>query len=379
MILNCERKDAENGPDKILHSGAAMYLALAKELSPENGYPRQVGAERKWETTVPRGWTSGFFPGILWQLYEYTGEPALAEQAKRWTDGLREQTTANTHDVGFMIFNSYGRGYRFGDIDAYKSVTLEAAAHLASRFDPRVGAIRSWDWGSFQYPVIIDNMMNLELLLWAAKNGGDPQYADIARSHANTTIRDHIREDASTFHVVDYHPETGDVIWKGTHQGMSDSSFWARGQAWGIYGFSVTYRETGEAVYLETATKLADRFLEKLPPDGIPYWDFDPPQSQDTPKDASAAAIAACGMLNLANLIEDSEESEKYRSAAKQLISHLSTPEYSAEAAGLPALLLHSTGNMPAGTEIDVPIIYGDYYYIEALRMLMSDASGYNK
>ncbi|MFB0515942.1 MAG: glucuronyl hydrolase [Candidatus Neomarinimicrobiota bacterium] len=366
--LSCfSRENVPKSPDELLGTASAIYLPLSQTLSPEQGYPRSIVNGLDWHLTPPEQWTSGFFPGILWQLYQYTGNPSFSVQARRWTEGLETQQTAPTHDVGFMINNSFGHGYRVGGIERYKTVVLDAAQHLASRFNARVGAIRSWDGGSFTYPVIIDNMMNLELLFWAARNSADSSLAELAQTHALTTIRDHVRANGSTFHVVDYQPETGEVIWRGTHQGWADSSTWARGQAWGLYGFTVAYRETREPVFLETACRLADRFLERLPEDGIPYWDFDAPHEPEEPKDASAAAIAASGLWTLATLVDQAVLKRHYRAASKRLVESLSSSWYSAVASGLPALLLHSTGDRPHNIEVNVPMIYADYYFIEAL------------
>lgn len=359
--------NAKESPDELLETASSIYLQLSQKLSPEQGYPRSIVNGFEWQTTEPEGWTSGFFPGILWQLYQYTGDHSFLVQAQRWTEGLEDQKTAPTHDVGFMINNSFGHGYRIGGIERYKTVVLDAAKHLVSRFNARVGAIRSWDWGEFKYPVIIDNMMNLELLFWAARNGGDSSLAEIAKIHAMTTIRDHVREDGSTFHVVDYLPENGEIIWRGTFQGLADSSTWARGQVWGLYGFTVAYRETREPAFLETARRLADWFLERLPEDGIPYWDFDVPQQPEVPKDASAAAIAASGLWELASLVDQAALRNRYRAASKSIVKSLSSSQYLAISSGLPALLLHSTGNKPHNSEVNMPIIYADYYFIEVL------------
>lgn len=355
-------------PADMLSSACALYLPLAELLSPQVGYPRSITNGADWNLTPPEQWTSGFFAGILWQLYELFEDEALREQAQRWTEGLEGQVSVPSHDVGFMINNSFGSGYRAIGDESYRTVTLEAAEHLATRFDPRVGAIRSWgEMERFSYPVIIDNMMNLEILFWAARNGGDESLADLATTHAMTTIRDHVRADGTTFHVVDYEPETGEVIWRGTVQGLADTSVWARGQAWGLYGFGMVYRETGEPLFLETACRLADAFLERLPEDGMPCWDFDAASIPGEPKDASAAAIAASGLWDLSSLVQDDGASARYREASVALVEHLSSDDYSAQSVGLPALLLHGTGNRPRYREVDVPLIYAEYYYIEAL------------
>lgn len=355
-------------PSDVLSEAAGLYLPLAESLSPLSGYPRSITDGVSWTQTTPDKWTSGFFAGILWQLYEVSGDEALLLQAQRWTEGLEGQVSHPSHDVGFMIGNSFGRGYRATGDQWYRDVTLAAAEHLATRFDPDVGAIRSWgEMRRFSYPVIIDNMMNLEILFWAALNGGDESLAEVARTHAMTTIRDHVREDGTTFHVVDYDQETGDVIWRGTVQGLADTSAWARGQAWGLYGFTTAYRETGEPLFLETACRLADAFLERLPDDVIPCWDFDAASMPGEPKDASAAAIAASGLWELSTLVGDVVLSARYGEASVALLERLSSDDYSALLLGLPALLLHGTGNRPRYSEVDVPLIYAEYYYVEAL------------
>ncbi len=364
--------------ENVLERAAATYLPLSERLSPDNGYPRSIIDGVDWRLTAPRTWTSGFLAGILWQLYGRFEDEALLEQARRWTEDLAAQTSVPSHDVGLIIGTSFGRGYRAAGTEWYRTVALEAAEQLADRFDPRVGAIRSWGAvRPFTYPVIIDNLITLEILFWAARNGGDASLADVARTHAMTTMRDHVRADGTTFHLVDYDPETGDVLWRGTVQGLADTSTWSRGQAWGLYGFALAHRETGEPLLLETARRVADAFLARLPEDGIPCWDFDAASIPGEPKDAAAAAIAASGLWDLASLIEDEKASDRYRAASVALVERLSSSDYSAEAAGLPALLLHSTGNRPMGDEVDVPLIYAEYYFVEALiRQASAGESG---
>jgi unsaturated chondroitin disaccharide hydrolase len=360
----------------ILETAHDIYLPLAQNLSPLDGYPRSIVEGSEWDQRQPYEWTSGFFAGILWQLYGIFPDEDLLEQGQRWTEGLEGQTNAPTHDVGFMINNSFGRGYRAAGIEEYRAVTLEAAEHLATRFDPDVGAIRAWGaMGRYSYPVIIDGMMNLEILFWAARNGGEAYLADVARTHAMTTIRDFLRSDGTTFHLVDYDPDTGDVLRRGTVQGYSDTSTWARGQAWALYGFTIAYKETSEPLFLETACRTADAFLERLPEDLIPCWDFDAAEIPGEPKDSSAAAIAASGLWDLASLVEDPADMQRYSEASLALVARLSSDEYSAYDLGLPALLLHATGNRPANREVDVPLIYADYYYIEALIKQLTPCS----
>lgn len=352
-------------PDDMLDRAVAVHLPLARELVPGDGYPRSIDPWDEWTVTLPSAWTSGFFAGVLWQLYDCTGEQELLAQATRWTDGLRDQTAVPSHDIGLIIGSSFGRGHLSTGSEPYRKVMLEAARNLAARFDPRVGAIRSW--AAYTYPVVIDNMMNLEILFWASRNGGSDSLAQVAAAHAATTARDHVRPDGTTYHVVDYDPESGDVLWRGTVQGLSDTSTWARGQAWGIYGFTVAYRETGEPLFLETACRVADAFLERLPDDWVPCWDFDAACLPGEPKDASAAAVAASGLWELASLVDDWTTSRRYRWASTALVDELSSDGYSATREGLPALLLHSTGNRPRHIEVDVPTIYAEYYFVEAL------------
>ncbi len=369
LIGACQNSsDVGDHSRDILDRAASIYKQLSVESSPKNGYPRAILDEGKWNLVPPSDWTSGFFPGILWQLFDYSGDSALLVEAGRWTHGLADQTTAPTHDVGFMIYNSYGRGFHLTGDESYRQKALEAAGNLASRFNPEVGAIRSWDWGDFKYPVIIDNMMNLELLMWAARNGGDSSWSDIAITHAKTTIKNHIRPDGGTWHIVDYDPKSGEILRKMTWQGSSDQSLWSRGQAWGLYGFTLMYRETGDTLFLNTAVRLADRFLDGLMQNTVPYWDYDAGKADSTqPKDASAAAIAASALWDLGELAKQDSLKERYREASLKLVKNLSTDDYLAYEKDLPALLLHATGHKPHGSEIDVPIIYADYYFIEAL------------
>lgn len=362
--------------ENILKDALDVYMPTAMRLTPEMGYPRSISSGHEWWLSYDSSWTSGFFAGILWQLYDRFGNERMRDQAERWTVGLENQALASTHDVGFIINSSFGRGYRATGEEHYRDVVLVAAQTLAGRFDTRVGAIKSWDsTASLSYPVLIDAMMNIELLFWAAENGGDPSLADIAREHAETTARDFVRDDGTTFQLVDYEPTTGEMTWCGTVQGMSDVSTWSRGQAWALYGFTVAFRETGHPLFLETACRTADAFISRMPEDVIPCWDFDAEVFADEPRDASAAAVAASGLWELASMTRVAGEAERYRTASLALTERLSRGDYSALEAGLPALLLHSTGNRPVAREVDVPLIYADYYFIEALtRQLSSPA-----
>ncbi|HEY0175423.1 MAG TPA: glycoside hydrolase family 88 protein [Pedobacter sp.] len=315
-----------------------------------------------------KDWCSGFFPGELWYLYEYTKNEKWLEQAKRFTAYIEpEKNNGGTHDMGFKIYSSVGNGYRLTKDPHYNEVIIAAAKTLSTRFNPIVGSIKSWDnRKNWKFPVIIDNMMNLELLFAATQLTGDSSYYKIAVAHANTAMKNHFRPDYSSYHVIDYDPETGQVLHKQTHQGYADESAWARGQAWGLYGFTLCYRETGNKAYLKQAENIAGFIFNNpnLPADLIPYWDFNDPAIPNVPRDASAAAIMASALYELSTY---SKNAKSYQAKADQIIKSLSS-HYQAKPGGDKGfLLIHSTGHKPAGSEIDVPIIYADYYYLEAL------------
>ncbi|HZG69352.1 MAG TPA: glycoside hydrolase family 88 protein, partial [Herpetosiphonaceae bacterium] len=308
-------------------------------------------------------------PGSLWLLYEQTKDPAWRAKAEQWQAGLESQkNTTSTHDVGFIIFTSFGNGYRLTGTDAYRQVILTAARSLATRYDPEVGSIRSWGSATLttEFEVIIDNMMNLELLFWAARNGGSTAWYDMALSHALRTRQDHVRADGSTYQVVNYDPTTGSVVGKRAHQGYSVDSTWSRGQAWAIYGFATSYRETKDMRLLDTARQTADYFLDHLPADGVPYWDFQAPGIPNEPRDSSAAAVAAAGLVELSKQEPDGARRARYLQAARQILDSLSSAAYLAEGTASPAILLHGTQNKPDG-KYDRGLIYGDYYFLEAL------------
>ncbi|MGZ3756760.1 MAG: glycoside hydrolase family 88 protein [Mucilaginibacter sp.] len=313
-------------------------------------------------------WTSGFFPGVLWYLYDFTGDKKWLQQARFFTAKIAgEQYDKTTHDLGFMIYCSFGNGYRLTNDESYKRVIVQAAKSLSTRFNAKAGVIRSWDTNKdkWKYPVIIDNMMNLELLFEATKLTGDSTFYKIAVSHANHTMINHFRPDYSSYHVVDYDPESGIVIQKNTNQGYSDGSAWARGQAWGLYGFTMCYRETGDKRYLAHAQNIA-RFIfnnPTLPKDLIPYWDYNDPAIPNAPRDASAAAVMASALYELAGY----STGNNYRDRADTIMDNLNKYYKAPLNTNGDFILLHSTGNIPAKSEIDVPINYADYYYLEAL------------
>jgi unsaturated chondroitin disaccharide hydrolase len=316
-----------------------------------------------------RDWTSGFFPGELWFLYEYSGKLEWKQWAEGFTANIeKEKTNAGTHDMGFKVYCSFGNGYRLAPNLQYKDVIIQSAMTLSTRFNPITGCIRSWDnnrdkWG---YPVIIDNMMNLELLFAATKLTGDSSFYKIAVTHANTTMQNHYRPDHSSYHVVDYDTVTGKVVKKNTHQGYADESAWARGQSWGLYGYAMCYRFTKNKKYLKQAEDIASFLLNhpNLPEDYIPYWDYNAPNIPDEKRDASAAAILASGLYELSTY---SKNGKVYKERADKIIESLTHNYRSPPAENKGFILMHSVGHMPNKSEIDVPIDYADYYYIEAL------------
>lgn len=351
-------------------------LLKSVPLLPDDGLiPRSIkSGEKNWRFISYRDWTSGFFPGILWYAYQYTGDSSWEKQARHYSKLLFPlvDSSAIDHDLGFQVFCGLGNAYRLTGDTVYKQILLRAADSLARLYNPRVGTILSWprpvagnDWPA-RHNTIMDNMINLELLFWASANGGGKRLYDMAVSHAATTMENHFRPDYSSYHVVVYDTATGKKTKAITHQGYSDSSMWARGQSWAIYGFTMVARETGDARFLDFARKVSDVYLSRLPEDLVPYWDFDDPGIPDVPRDASAAAVTASGLLELSTLVKDSSAAHYYRTKAEAMLASLSSKKYQSRAVN-DAFLLHSTGHKPAGGEIDASIIYADYYYLEAL------------
>ncbi len=352
-----------------LEFAVEQYQGMLKALPDSTQNPRTIKNDTI-RTIKIRDWTSGFFPGSLWYLYEYTGDESLKKAAMARTAPLEDnKNNVKTHDLGFMLYNSFGNAYRITGDESYKEILLQGAKSLTSRFHPNVGCIRSWDHGDWQFPVIIDNMMNLEYLFWATAAGGDQRYTEVSLSHADTTILHHYRDDYSTWHVVDYDTITGEPIAKMTHQGFADESSWARGQAWGFYGFTMMFRETKDLKYLTHAQNIASFLLDhpNLPEDYVPYWDFDAPNIPEEERDASAGAIMASALLELSQYTAG-EDSSKYVNAAEKIIRSLSSEEYRASLGeNKNFILMHSVGSKPHGGEIDAPLNYADYYYIESL------------
>ena len=350
----------------------------ADSLDPAAGYPRSTRPDGSWSQLKLPAWTSGFFAGQLWYMYEHTRDPYWRAQAERWTAGLEPmKDVRSTHDLGFVLFNSFGHGYRLTGNPHYRDVILEGSRTLMLRFSPAVGAIKSWDTetrpdhrSQWKYPVIVDNLMNLEMLFWAAKNGGTSAMSNAAQRHGLHSAHGHLRDDGSTAHVALFDPATGALERRVTWQGYADTSAWARGQAWAIHGFTTVYREGSLFAYLDAARRSADWFIAHLPADGVPYWDFRHPDIPNTERDASAAAIAASGLFELAQLT-GGEPGRRYRAAAERILASLAT-SYTSRGTPSRSILLHSVGHRPQNDEVDVGIVYADYYFVEALMRYRS-------
>ncbi len=361
------------------YCGAQVHRTLAQLERDSMDYsmmPRNIAAtDTVWHCrkSTCDEWCAGFWPGVLWYEYEATRDEKIKEQAEKFTASLEylSRTPAFDHDLGFLMFCSYGNGYRLTGNPKFRDVILATADTLATLYNPHVGTILSWPRNVEMlggHNTIMDNMINLEMLFWAAKNGGDRKLYDIAVKHAETTMRHHFRPDYSCYHVAVYDPETGAFIKGMTHQGYADDSMWARGQAWAIYGYTMVYRETRDPKFLDFACKVTDVYLNRLPEDYVPYWDFDDPTIPDAPRDASAASVVASALLELQGYC-DSDKGRSYRDAAEKMLASLGSPSYRS-GDKRPSFLDHSTGHHPAGSEIDASIIYADYYYIEALLRL---------
>ena len=372
-------KEADVVKDSFDFAGQQLKYAFtqidsAKASMPEEQLKRKPVSPRTIEDNgtlrlvASRDWTSGFFPGELWYMYEYTQDDFWKKQAQAFTANIEDQkTNGGTHDMGFKMYCSFGNGYRLTNDANYKNILLESAATLITRYKPTIGCIRSWDHSrdKWQCPVIIDNMMNLELLYWAFKETGDSVYYNIANTHARTTMKNHFRDNYSSYHVIDYDTITGDVLYKHTHQGYNHESAWSRGQAWGLYGYTMCYRETKLPEFLSQAENIANYIFTNptMPEDMVAYWDFDAPGIPNEPKDASAAAVMACAMYELS--MYNPEKAALYKKWADTIVESLSK-NYRAQLDGDRGfLLLHSTG--AHNFERDVPLVYADYYFLEAL------------
>lgn len=383
LLFSCSLKNSnkENTIDDkliehiIAQEKYALDVIQTTQKPERRIYPRSLeeNGEVRWASA--RDWTSGFYPGILWILYEISSDEQWKDQAIKYTELLEnEQYNDSNHDIGFKMMSSYGNGYRLTKNEAYREILIQSARTLITRFNEKVGCIRSWDHhkDKWDYPVIIDNMINLELLFWASRETGDPVFTNIAIKHAETTLLNHFRNDFSTYHVVSYDTLTGEVAKKQTRQGYSHESSWARGQAWALYGYTMTYRETQDPQFLAQAEKVANYIfnIAVLPEDNIPFWDFNAPEIPKEPRDVSAAAVIASALYELSTF--SSKHQRLYVGYADKIIQALSSEEYFNQQGTKSGFLLrHSTGSKPMGSEIDVPLIYADYYFLEALLRKM--------
>lgn len=395
-LFSCQQSNAQN---PVASSDfVASDFALAKDqyqlLLGSRDFPRTLDTAGRVVGTDEWDWTGGFFPGALWYIYEYTKDPEVKANATIWTEKLEKaKDLTQHHDIGFVMYCAYGNALRLetnpDKIKQYQQILVHSAQSALKRFDPKVGLIKSWNekasWDGktvWKYPVIIDNMMNLELLFFASELTGDPKYKHAAISHADHTLKNHFRSDYSTYHVVDYDPNTGAVTHQQTNQGYADNSTWSRGQGWAIYGYTLLYRETREDKYLEAAKKAADFYMNhpNLPKDRVPYWDFNAGQQgyrpdvdysnrklKVIPRDASAAALVSSALLELSTYTSGAD-AKRYFDFAEGTLKTLSSSEYLAKRGTNGGFILkHSVGSMPHQSEVDVPLIYADYYFLEAL------------
>lgn len=363
--------------NEALNFSVQQSLLMANSLKGKTDLlPRTADLFGNLITCKSDWWTSGFFPGELWYLYEFNGDPKLKSLAEEFSARVEEEKVAtNTHDLGFVIHCSFGNGYRITKNNSYLDIIRTASNSLSTRFNEKLGVIRSWDTQSWnkqwQYAVIIDNMMNLEMLLWASENFNEPKFREIAISHADKTLLNHFRNDNSSYHVVSYDTITGIPHAKNTAQGFSHSSAWARGQSWGLYGYVVMYRFTKEERYLKQANSIAEFLINhpRMPEDKIPYWDYDAPNIPDTYRDASAGAVMCSALIELSKYV-DSEKAKLYLSVAEQQLRSLNTYYRNAPANNGNFILKHSVGSLPGKSEVDVPLTYADYYFVEALMRM---------
>jgi hypothetical protein len=376
ICLSCSSQQ-HAAADKALNSmidknfkGADAQYKLMMQLLPADQFPKTFEHD-SLKTSNSGWWCSGFYPGSLLYIYEQTKDTVLYNEAKRMLGLLaKEQFNTTTHDLGFMMYCSFGNALRLDSDEAYKQILINSARSLSTRFNSTVGCIRSWDSKPSDFLVIIDNMMNLELLFWATKATGDSSFYKIAVTHANTTMENHFRPDHSSYHVLNYDPVTGAVQQKKTAQGAADNSAWARGQSWGLYGYTVMYRETKDKKYLDQANNIAHFILSNkhLPTDKIPYWDYDAPGIPNTLRDASAAAIMASALIELSGY-SNAKDAKEYMAVAKTILQTLSNEKYKAAIGTNGGFILqHSVGNMPQRSEVDVPLTYADYYFLEAIK-----------
>jgi len=380
QVINAQQNASQN--TAVINQAVKQYELMLQQIDASEIIPRTVENGKTKGTGQGFDWTEGFFPGSCWYLYELTKDVKWKEAAEKYQQKFIDHRFIKTnHDLGFVFNCSYGNGLRLTNNKEYLPVLVDAGNSLITRFNEKVGCIQSWDinagWQSkrgWNYPVIIDNMMNLEMLFELSRQTGDEKYKEIAIRHANTTLKNHFRPDNSCYHVVDYDSLTGKVRKKETAQGFSHESVWARGQAWALYGFTLSYKYTQDPAYLNQAKKIADFILNNplVPEDHVPYWDYLAPKIPNEPRDASAAAITASALIQLSDYA-----GEQYLHQATEIINSLSSDKYMAKVGENHNFLLkHSTGSIPHGVEIDVPLNYADYYFLEALVRLKDRGVG---
>ena len=375
-LFNAQAQSDKQQMNKMIKENFALadtqYRYMAT-LLPADKMPQSYNEkDKKIIAHDIKWWCSGFYPGSLWYIYEQTGNDAIKKEAERALEVIKpNQTYTGNHDLGFMMYCSFGNAYRLTKKEEYKDVIFRSAQSLSTRYRPSIKSIQSWNGNKyFKCPVIIDNMMNLEMLDWVSDQGGDKKYKEIAINHSNTTMKNHYRADYSSWHVVDYDLQTGSIIRKATWQGAANCSSWSRGQSWGLYGYTMMYRFTKDKKYLKLARNIAKFLLNhpNLPEDKIPYWDYDAPKIPYAERDASAGAIMASALLELGQYTSGSEK-QKFIADAEKILESLSGDTYRAKAGENGGFLLkHSTGALVLNSEIDVPLIYADYYFLEALK-----------
>ncbi|MFT4204866.1 MAG: glycoside hydrolase family 88 protein [Chitinophagaceae bacterium] len=375
VVASCctMKKNNVGDTQKVFADADSQYRVMAT-LLPDGRFP-QTFEKDKFVSSGSDWWCSGFYAGALYYIWQQTKDPAIYDDMQKSLGYLKhEQFNKSTHDIGFMMYCSFGNLEKAQPSKETEDILMNSARSLVTRFDPKVGCIRSWNSKPGHFLVIIDNMMNLELLFWATRHSGDSSFYKVAVTHANTTMKNHFRDDYSSFHVVDYNSEDGSVLQRRTAQGYSDTSAWARGQGWGLYGYTVMYRETKNPVYLAQANHIADFILNNphLPADKVPYWDFNAPDIPNALRDASAGAVIASALLELRQYV-DKGLAKKYTSVAQTILKNLQTGQYTADKGTNGGFILkHSVGSIPGKTEVDVPLTYADYYYLEALTRLKS-------
>jgi unsaturated chondroitin disaccharide hydrolase len=379
VVLDSSVVADSSPPDAMsieLHDGAVLFSrtqlrAMARTFEQEQ-HPVVTGSDGVWQTQPSTDWRSGFFAGTLWLTFEQTRDVFWFVHAQaQLADLEKEKLEEDRNDTGFKLLTSFGPAYRLTDNDAYRQILLTAATTFTTSWDPEVGAINSFhldpQMGQPRFGTVVDFVMNLELLTWAASHGGSSTLRDMAIAHARNTLANHVRDNGSTYHIVMFDPSDGHVMSRGTRQGAGDETTWARGQAWAIYGFTMMYRETKVPDFLDGARRTADYYLAHVPEDAVPFWDFDRPGEQ---RDSSAAAIAASGLLELAHIESDPDRAMRYRTSAMATLASLAGPTYLAQGSSAQSILLHGVTSKRDNVEVDVGLIYADYYFTEALIRL---------